>query len=97
MSLRPICLRLLIILGGLNPAESCSHAGKTPDFEKSTFSALGGLFLDFGGFLKVNQRAKISEIRFWKVMKKQVEKRDVFFRHLESQKWLWGVVRFELR
>ena len=41
----------MIILGGLNPSESCSHAGKTPDFEKSTFSALGAFFIDFGPFL----------------------------------------------
>ena len=89
MSLGPAFLCFLMILGGLNPAESCSHASKTPDFEKSTFSALGGFVLDFGPFLKVNQGSKISKIRFWKVMKKQVEKRDVFFRHLESQKWPW--------
>ena len=77
-----------MILGGLNPAESCSHAGKTPDFEKSTFSVLGGFVRDFGSLLKGNQESKISKIRFRKVMKKQVEKRDVFFRHLEGQKWL---------
>jgi hypothetical protein len=87
----------LIILGGLNPSESCSHAGKTPDFEKSTFSALGAFFIDFGPFLRVNQGSKISKIRFWKVMKKQVEKRDVFFRHLEGQKWDEAFKRFELR
>ena len=76
-----------MILGGLNPQESCSHAGKTPDFEKSTFGALGLFFLDFGRFLRVNQRSEIMKNRFWKVMKKQVEKRDVFFRPLEGQKW----------
>ena len=48
MSLGPAFLCFLMILGGLNPAESCSHAGKTPDFEKSTFSAFGGFFPDFG-------------------------------------------------
>ena len=64
VSLRPI------FLGGLNPSESCSHAGKTPDFEKSTFSGLGVLFLDFGPLLRANQGSEITKNRFWKVMKK---------------------------
>ena len=66
MSLGPAFLCFLMILGGLNPAESCSHAGKTPDFEKSTFSALGGFFLDFGPFLKVNQDLKSVKFGFGK-------------------------------
>ena len=39
--------RFLMSFGGLNPSESCSHAGRTPDFEKSTFSALAGFFSRF--------------------------------------------------
>ena len=76
-----------MIFGGLNPSKSCSHAGKTPDFEKSTFSALGVFLLDFGPLLRVNQGSEITKNRFWKVMKKQVEKGDVFFRPLEGPKW----------
>ena len=75
-----------MIFGGLNPSKSCSHAGKTPDFEKSTFSALGAFFLDFGALLKVNQGSEIIKNRFWKVMKKQVAKRNVFFRPLGGEK-----------
>ena len=78
-----------MILGGLNPSESCSHAGKTADFENLTFWGLAGFFLDFGPLLRVNQGSEIMKNRFWKVMKKQVENKDVFFRPLEGQKWPW--------
>ena len=53
-----------MILGGLNPPESCSYVGKTLDFEKSTFSALGVFFIDFEPFSKANQGSYIIETRF---------------------------------
>ena len=92
LSLRRIFLWFLMILGALNTSESCSHAGRTPDFEKSTFSVLGKFFSWFWTIFE----GKTGVWNHQKSVLESDEKIDWKKRRLFSTLGRWKVTMSEL-